>query len=211
MEISWLGHTTFLIKNSTGKRILINPSNINSFITTYEFQPDLITFSNYQYRDNSMNLLKNNCKIINSCDIYKNDYIFLKGYDTYSDNINGLKRGSNTIYIFEIDNIKLCHLGTLGHNLNSNIISKLKNIDFLFIPIGGHLSLNGVDAANLSNSINPKYIIPMLYKTSLQHSYLDGPYEFISKAKKIIKINDSKIETSEFSFSDNNSVIMLTP
>lgn len=211
MEINWLGDTTFLIKNSTGKRILINPINLNSYITNYEFQPDLITLSNSQYIDKTHPGFKNGCKVIDCCTNYKNEYISIKGHKTYSDNIKGLKRGNNTIFVFEIDNFKFCHLGTLGHNLESNIISNLKNLDFLFIPIGGHFSLNGLDAAILSNNINSKYILPMLYKTSLQNSYLDGPYKFISHMKNITKFNNSKIQTSELSFNNNNSVIMLTP
>lgn len=211
MEIKWLGETTFLIKSSTGKRILINPIKLNSYITNYEFQPDLITLSNSQYIYKTNSNLKTDCKIIDCCNNYKNEYISIEGYNTYSDDIKGLKRGENTIFVFEIDNLKFCHLGTLGHNLENSLISKLKNLDFLFVPIGGHFSLNGLDAAILSNNIKPKYIIPMLYKTSLQNSYLDGPYKFISHMKNIAKFNNSKIQTSELSFNNNNSVLMLTP
>lgn len=211
MEIKWLGNSTFLIKNSTGKRILINPINLNSYIKNYDINPDLITLSKPPSEDGLSNYLKNGCEVINFCDKYTNDYISIKGFNTYSDNINGLKRGINNIYIFEIDNIKFCHMGTLGHKLDSNLISELKNLDFLFIPIGGQFSLNGIDAASLSISINPKYIIPMLYKTSLQNSYLDGPFEFISHMKNIIKINCSQIQTSELNFNNNNSVIIFDP
>lgn len=209
MEIKWLGDTTFLIKNSAGKRILINPIKITPYITNYDFEPDLITFSNSNYIDKKINYISNNCKIIDSCNKYTNEYISIEGYPTYSDNSHGLKRGNNNIYFFEIDNVKFCHLGTLGHKLDSSIISKLKDLDFLFIPIGGHFSLNGLDASILSNIINPKYTIPMLYKTSLQSSYLDGPFKFISNMKKIINTNNCKIITSELTFSNLNSVIIL--
>lgn len=211
MEIKWFGNTTFLIKNSTGKRILINPMDLNLALIKYDFQPDLITLSNSLYSDNTNDYLTKGCKIINSCEQYSNNYISIKGYNTYCDNIKGLKRGHNIIYIFEIDNLKFCHLGTLGHKLDSELISKLKDLDFLLIPIGGHFSLDGTDAATLSININSKYILPMLYKTSLQHSYLDGPYKFISHMKNITKVNTSTIQTSELSFNNSNSVLILTP
>ena len=211
MEIKWFGNTTFLIKNSTGKRILINPIDLNSSIIKYDLRPDLITLSNSLNIDNTNDYLTKDCKIINSCAKYSNDYISIEGYTTYSDNIKGLKRGNNIIYIFEIDNLKFCHLGTLGHKLNSELISKLKDLDFLLIPIGGHFSLDGSEAATLSINISPKYILPMLYKTSLEHSYLDGPYKFISRMKNITKVNNSTIQTSELSFTNSNSVIILTP
>lgn len=210
MEIKWFGNTTFLIKNSTGKRILINPINLNSYITKYDFKFDLITLSNSQYGFECDKAVKSGSKVLNTCTEYTTDYVSIKGYDSYSDNIKGLKRGNNIIYTFEIDNIKFCHLGTLGHKLDSEILSQLKDLDFLFVPIGGHFSLDGSDAADLCNTINPKYIIPMFYKTSLDHCCLDGPYKFISHRKNIKKLKDT-IKTSELSFSNNNSVIMLTP
>lgn len=211
MDIKWFGNSTFLIKSSNGKRILIDPIHLNACTTNYDFQPDLIMLSNCIDGDKINNYFKNDCTIIKSCKKYINDFISIEGIPTYSDSINGLKRGDNIIYMFEIDNLKFCHLGTLGHKLNSDIIHKLKNIDFLFIPIGGHFSLDGNVAATLSLSLNAKYIIPMLYKTPLETSYLDGPYKFISHMKNITKVNSSTIQTSKLSFDTNNSVIILTP
>lgn len=209
MEIQWLGDTTFLIKNSTGKRILINPFDLNCSIKEYDFQPDIITISNNKCINTLSTYINKDCNLINSCVEFTNEYISIHGYNSYSDNINGLKRGNNIIYTFEIDKLKLCHLGTLGHKLDPKFLSILKDLDFLLIPIGGHFSLDGSDAASLATNINAKYIIPMLYKPSLQQSYLDGPYKFISHMKNIININDSTIDTTDLSFDTNNSVIIF--
>ena len=48
------------------------------------------------------------------------------------------------IYILKIDNINICHLGDLGHIPPTLVLDKLRNIDILFIPIGGHFTLNGL-------------------------------------------------------------------
>ncbi|MGL5354784.1 MAG: MBL fold metallo-hydrolase [Clostridium sp.] len=209
MEIQWFGNTTFLIKNSTGKRILINPFDLNSSVQKLDFQPDIITISNNACINKFSEYNNKGCQLINTCGLFSNDYLSIQGYKTYCDNVNGLKRGENIIYIFEIDNIKFCHLGTLGHKLDTNLLSKLKDLDFLLIPIGGHFSLDGSDAAILANSINVKYIIPMLYKTSLQQSYLDGPYKFVSQMKNIIKINNNTVKTTELPHTSINSVIIF--
>ena len=211
MEIQWFGNTTFLIKTSLGKRILVNPIDLKSFISKYDFKPDIITLSSTLYGININEHIETGCKLINSCEKYSNDYISITGYSTYCDNINGLKRGGNIIYIFEVDNFKFCHLGTLGHNLDPTLISKLKDLDFLLIPIGGHFSLDGNEAVALSTALNAKYIVPMLYKLSMQYSYLDGPYNFLCHMKNISKLNTSTIQTSNLSFKDSNSVLILTP
>ncbi|MGL5085986.1 MAG: MBL fold metallo-hydrolase [Clostridium sp.] len=209
MEIQWLGDTTFLIKTSTGKRILINPFDLNSSVQNIDFKPDIITLSNNICINKFNEYVNKGCELIYTCDLFCNDYISINGYITYCDNVGGLKRGENIIYIFEIENIKFCHLGTLGHKLDATILSKLTDIDFILIPIGGHFSLDGCDAASLLNTINSKYIIPMLYKSSLQHSYLDGPYKFISHMKNIITTNSNIIETSDFPLIKNNNTVII--
>ena len=42
MEIKWIGNTSFLIKNSTGKRILLDPIQIYPYIEKYDLNPNII-------------------------------------------------------------------------------------------------------------------------------------------------------------------------
>ena len=45
MEIKWMGHTSFLIKSSLGKKILIDPIQIYPYIQKYDLNTEIITFS----------------------------------------------------------------------------------------------------------------------------------------------------------------------
>ncbi|MDZ4957323.1 hypothetical protein GNF51_16410, partial [Clostridium perfringens] len=110
----------------------------------------------------------------------------------------------------DIDNFKICHLGSLGHKLDDNLLSKISKVDFLFIPIGGHFCLDGFDAAKLALSLNPKYIIPMCFKTSSEYFYLDGPHKFLSSIKNILSYKSNTIYSDDLSFKDKCSVILLS-
>lgn len=210
MEIKWIGNTSFLIKNSMGKKILLDPMQIYPYIRKYDLNPDMITFSHTHNNEIINEYIDKNCIIINSSCTFSNKFINLEGYKTFKDNIGGYKRGENIIYLMNIDGFKICHLGSLGHKLDDNLLNKLSNLDFLFIPIGGHFCLDGFSAAKLASSLNPKYIIPMCFKTSSEYFYLDGPHKFLSSIKNILSYNTNTIYSSDLSFNDKCSVILLS-
>ena len=207
MKIIWLGNSSFLIKTSIGKRILIDPFNIlNTFRN--DIDVDIITFSKSSYTNIEKNSL---LKIISSdAMIHQRKFVIyriaLPGYLSFGDDYSGLKRGKNIIYLYEIDNLKICHLGYLGHILNSELINILKNCDILFIPIGGHICLNGTVANKLCDLLNPKYIFPMCYKNN-SNFYFDDPKSFLSYKRNILLLKNGVIDTSELPNESNNLVL----
>lgn len=209
MEIKWIGHTSFLIKSALGKKILIDPMQIYPYIQKYDLNTEIITFSHSHNNEIINYYMNNNCKIINSATKFENKDFYIEGFNSFRDNYNGFKRGNNIIYTLEMDGLKLCHLGSLGHILNEEIINKLSDIDILFIPIGGHFCLDGHSAFKLASSINPKYIIPMSFKTSSEYFYLDGPLKFLSSCKNIIYSESNCIYSSDLDFSNNKTVLLL--
>jgi L-ascorbate metabolism protein UlaG (beta-lactamase superfamily) len=210
MEIKWIGNTTFLLKTKLGQKILLDPKQIYPIIQKYDLNPDIITFSHIHNPNILNNYINNDCKILNSPSFFENEFIKIEGIKTYRDNSMGFKRGENIIYILTIDNLKICHLGSLGHKLEDNIMKKLKDVDFLFIPIGGHFSLDGYEASKLAKSINPKYIVPIFFKNPFGYFYLDGPYKFLSSIKNVLTYNTNNIYTEDLSFQDNCSVLLFS-
>ena len=208
MKIYWLSNSTFLIKTSLGEKILIDPFDIYGNAIDH-ISEDIITHSKmFNINFEAINI-NSHCKIINTPTTFQDKSIFIKGYISYCDNNYGLKRGNNIIYLFEIDGYKMCHLGYLGTELNSKLISILKNSDFLFIPIGGNLALRGNEAFKLCSKLNPKYIIPMCYKHNSNSFYYDNPKEFISLCNNIKIINDSFIDISLLPTDANNLVLFM--
>ena len=153
--------------------------NIDTAVDIITLSKDFHDITEY----NSNNLCN---KLIFNDETYNDNYIKIKGYLSFSDKMNGLKRGKNYIYTYEVDSLKLCHLGYLGEFINDNLISVLKDADILFAPIGGNLCLNGSEAFKLLKLLNPKYIIPMCYKYNDSDFYFSGPLDYISKCQSII-------------------------
>ena len=207
MKIQWFGNSTFLLTTDLGKKILLDPFNI--FSTLNENIPsDISTFS----RPIDFSIAKNIKlfgKIVNTacnCDI---ENIKVKGFESKSDLIQGLKRGPNIIYLFKVDNLKICHLGYLGEFINNELIKILHNADILFIPIGGNLCLNGIDAYSLSEKLNAKYIIPMCYKNNCSNFYFNGPKDFLSSCKNVVSVKNDTVYLSDFYNNTLPSTILM--
>ena len=146
MDITWVKNSTFLIKTAIGKRLIIDPFNKINNYNISEFNPNVITLSSPNIELPHSNQIDPHVKVISSPGIYNTDIGVIKGYNTYCDHYNGAKRGPNTIYTYDIDDLKLCHLGFLGEFLPPDILDKLNDIDILFIPIGGHINKTGKEA-----------------------------------------------------------------
>ena len=211
MIIRWLGKCCFLLQDSLGRRILTDPFDITPIDNLLSLNPKLITISHKHITLLSRSLEDNSASIIESPGEFSLDYATVYGYECFHDKLDGIKRGYNNIYTIIFDNLKICHLGHLGHIPNNVILNELHDIDVLFIPIGGHLTLNGVDAALLTKFIKPKMVIPMYYRTPFSSSYLDSPKVFITSMKYVNNINSFSINTNDYSFdgSIKNQTLIL--
>ena len=207
MKIQWFGNSTFLLTTDLGKKILLDPFNIFSTLTE-NITADISTFS-MPIDFSIVKNIKPFGKIVNTacnCDI---ENIKVEGFESKSDLIQGLKRGPNIIYLFKVDNLKICHLGYLGEFINNELIKILHNADILFIPIGGNLCLNGIDAYSLSEKLNAKYIIPMCYKNNYNNFYFNGPKDFLSSCKNVVSVKTDTVYFSDFYNNTLPSTILM--
>lgn len=90
--------------------------------------------------------------------------VAILGFSSIRDTEGGAKRGVNTIYLVETEDLRICFLGALGDEPEPNVIERLSGIDILFVPAGGDDTLPVGIVDELVRKIEPKVIIPMHYK-----------------------------------------------
>jgi len=193
MEITWLGHSCFLLKDSKGRTLLTDPFDTTLGYEIYKGSPDIVTISHQHFDHNYCKEVKGDYKIINKIGMFNICDIPIKGIPSYHDKHKGAKRGDNIIFIFQIDDYALCHLGDLGHPLTDDDIGAIGNIDILFVPVGGNYTIDGKEASEVTKKINPKIIIPMHYKTSQMSFPLDGVEPFLMYLKNAAKIDSNTL------------------
>jgi len=208
MEITWLGHSCFLLKDSIGRTLLTDPFDPTIGYETYKGSSDIVTISHQHFDHNYTKDLKSGYKIIDKIGMFYIYDIPIKGIPSYHDKNKGSKRGDNIIFTFKIDNYMICHLGDLGHPLSNEDMDAIGSIDILFIPVGGNYTLNGKEASEVTKKLNPKIVIPMHYKTSLASFPLEGVETFLLYMKNASKIDSNTLVIND-EIKDSLSVKIL--
>ncbi len=179
INIEWLGHAGFKVKNNI--IIYIDPFRINT-----EEKADLILITHSHYDHCSLEdikkILKPDTIIIGPPDVQskiaKISYdiqfqiiqpfqkisvkdVIIETLPAYNINKQFHPKTNNWVgYLIEINGVRIYHAG------DSDVtpeLRQLKNIDVLMLPVGGTYTMNAREAAELANAIKPKIAVPMHY------------------------------------------------
>jgi L-ascorbate metabolism protein UlaG (beta-lactamase superfamily) len=164
MEITWLGHSCFRIKSSHGI-IITDPFPPETGYILGKPNARVVTISHQHPNHNYTQGVAGEYTEVSRPGEYEISDMLILGITTYHDNEQGKKSGKNIVYLIDIDDVSVCHLGDLGHVLTSQQVERLENIDVLFLPVGGVTTINATIAAEVMRQLTPKVVIPMHYKT----------------------------------------------
>ncbi len=204
MKITWIGHSCFKIE-SNGYTIITDPYEDGYVPGLKPLRENANrVFCSHQHGDHNA---KDLVEIIEgqAC-----PFTF-ETIETWHDEVKGAKRGSNTILIMDDGKERLAHLGDLGCELEKEQVQKLKGVDVCLIPVGGYYTINGKQAAELVNLIQPKIVIPMHYRDSrgrFGFDVISTENEFIEYMDSVLVLEDSCISTDQMT---KAQVIVLRP
>ncbi len=139
---------------------------------------DIVLLSHLDLSDESLGGLKDDPVIIHTPGEYAAKGVGILGFPSFRDSEGGASRGQNTIYVFDSEEVRLAFLGAVGHELDSNTVGKVGDIDVLFIPVGGGESVPTKKVDEMIRAIEPKIVIPMHYRTAGVTVDADGPEAF---------------------------------
>ncbi len=160
-------------------------------------QADLVLISHDHCDHNNAQALKGDPNLINIPGEYSVKGVNLVGLDSFHDAKEGAERGKNTIFILESEDLRVCHLGDLGGDLNEKQLEEIDGADVLMIPIGGKYTLDAEKAAEIIKKIEPALVIPMHYKMNGSTIDIDDEKKFCDEIgncpkEKVSKINIKK-------------------
>jgi len=202
MEISWLGRSCFRIRG-TQATVITDPYSPDTGYSLGKPKGRIVTVSHQHPGHSYVQGVGGDPKIITGPGEYEIGGVLIIGLATFHDAENGSQRGKNTIYLMEIDEVSLCHLGDLGHMLTAEQMEELGNVDILLAPVGGVSTIDAPVAAELARQLEPKVVIPMHYKTEALSRELE-PVE------KFLKETGGEQVTSQPKLSFNRSNLPLT-
>jgi L-ascorbate metabolism protein UlaG (beta-lactamase superfamily) len=212
LVIRWYGQSFFHVTASDGTRIVFDPHYIEQYPRNV-VGADLVLISHPHADHATLTAITNpeKAKVLAGVkgtarkqewsrvdEKFREVKVYSVG--TFHDKDSGMSRGRNSCMIVEVDGLRICHLGDLGHELSERQIQAIGEIDILMIPVGGIYTLNGTDAKKVVEQIKPKrLILPMHYGTRVFDD-LVGPEEFLEGLKNVqrnLKTNEHVVPLGE--------------
>ena len=139
------------------------------------------------------------------------DGVSVKGVATFHDDAKGGKRGQNSVYVVELEGIRFCHLGDLGHELTLSEQAEIGSVDVLFIPIGGFFTIGPQQARNVMKSLKPKITVPMHYNApgmSIIFKALKKVEDFLSKDDAVKRLDGPSFTINKADLPEEGMIIV---
>jgi L-ascorbate metabolism protein UlaG (beta-lactamase superfamily) len=172
-------------------------------------QANIVTVSHPHPGHSYIDGVNGEYKVIKGPGEYELKDVYVTGIATWHDADKGQKLGRNTIYVLEIEGVTLCHLGDLGHQLSSELLEEVGDIDVLFLPVGGISTIGGATAAEIVRRVTPKVAIPMHYKTPTLKKDLEPVDRFLKEMGIKENVSQPKLSVSRTNLPAATQVIVL--
>jgi L-ascorbate metabolism protein UlaG (beta-lactamase superfamily) len=208
MDINWLGHSCFRLKGSH-TTVITDPYSPEIGYSLGKTSANIVTLSHQHPGHCYAKGVGGEPKIVERPGEYEIGGVLIIGIGTFHDKEKGGSRGKNTVYLLEIDEMTVCHLGDLGHMLTDEQVEEIDDVDILLLPVGGVSTINAATAAAVVRQIEPKIVIPMHYQTPALKFELEPVDKFLKEigAKQVEPL--PKLSVSKSSLPTSTQVILL--
>jgi L-ascorbate metabolism protein UlaG (beta-lactamase superfamily) len=229
LTLRWFGQSFFQLTTTAGTRVVFDPHAIDAFGRPTA-AADLVLLS-HAHNDHTMidavenkerakvvtgfKLVKDAKDVVRKVDWNTVNETFrdvkIRSVATYHDNSQGLERGKNTVFVLEVDGLKIVHLGDLGHVLSDGQAKEIGPVDVLMIPVGGVYTINGELARQVVGQLKPRlFVVPMHYGTK-EYDDLLPPDEFVEGQKHVRREKSNELAFPADLKRDEPEVVLLGP
>jgi len=214
MKIRWLGHSMFLVTTLDGKKIVMDPYEPGGFHGALSYgalkeSADVVLVSHDHADHGYVQGVPGNPMILRGAGKFVAAGLEFQGVDTQHDKSRGAERGRNTVFLFAVDGVKVCHLGDLGHVLTAEQAAAIGVVDVLLIPVGGTFTIGPDEAARVADQLAAKLIIPMHFKTPKVAFPIDSVDSFLAGKANVERLSETEIEVTPEDLTGEPRIVVL--
>ena len=225
MRIRWYGQSAFLLEGPDGgPRVLIDPfgplgesAAARGFRFDYlpiePIEVDLLLITHEHADHNAAEIASGDPVTIRStAGTFDSPVGEVVAVASEHDDAAGTVRGPNAIFRFELDGLRVCHLGDLGQPaLRPEQERAIGEADVLFVAAGGGPTGKAEAVAAIALRLGPKLVLPMHFGTPAV-DFLDPPDAFLDAlALPVSELDGPEVETSELDLAEPRAVVLAPP
>ena len=179
LRLSFLGHASFLIESAGGV------SAVTDYNGTHRapFAPRIVTMNNAHGTHWTNDIEPGVEHVLRGWDpaggLAEHDVTVedmrVRNVVTSVRGREGPRANSNSIFVFEVEDLCVAHLGHLHHPLEDYHLGELGIIDVLLVPVDGMWTMPQATAIEVIDQLRPSVVIPMHYfGRHVLDRFLDG-------------------------------------
>ncbi|ABD54969.1 MBL fold metallo-hydrolase [Jannaschia sp. CCS1] len=175
MEITWFGHAAFKLTDAEGVSVITDPYTPDGvgYPPIRETADAVIISSDDDSAHCRHDLIPGAPPFVNALEIAKNGgkgevaglavaAIEAAEWDHHPEHA---VPGQNGMYRFEMDGLKIAHMGDVGNPLTQAQQDFFADTDVLLALAGGYLTIELPDLMEMIHRVQPRLIIPMHFRT----------------------------------------------
>lgn len=112
-----------------------------------------------------------------------------------------------TIYHIKLSGINLVFLGTISR-LTQNLVEELSQVDILFLPVGGRVSIGPKEATDVMTTLEPAIVVPVHFGTG-EKDGLSSIDQFLAQVGKIPTEMADKLQITKDKLPEEVKIVTL--
>lgn len=214
MKITWLGHSAFLLEESTGTTVVTDP--YGESIVGYRMRQvtaDAVTLSHHHRDHDEVGRVSGAPQVFDTVGAWEVKGVDITSMHSWHDPEQGGRRGPNLIFKYRMDGVDLCHLGDIGEECDAETGDLIGTVNVLMIPVGGNYTIDAAQAKEYVDFLMPDIVIPMHFRTpscAVDIGRLDDFLDLFDD-EQIVRVDGDTLEVDrEYFDGDSTKVIVFS-
>lgn len=120
----------------------------------------------------------------------------------------GTERGPNTIFAFDLDDVRVCHFGDFGQSqLREEQARALQGVQLLILPVGAGPTIGAEQAGAIVERLRPRWVVPMHYRTP-KIGFLEPADAFLQRMPSVHELDRPVFDTEDLPESSGPLVVV---
>lgn len=210
VEITWLGHSCFRLRDRAAT-VVTDPYGKDIGLILPRVRADIVTISHDADDHNYVKGVKGDFRVLAGPGEYEVSSVFVTGLELRGSKKKEVAVGPrNTVFLFEFDDLTVCHLGDLNIvPTQAQVEEALGAVDVLLIPVGGEETLNASQASEVVSLLEPHIVIPMHYHVPEVTMNLDPVGKFLKEMGLDKVAPQESLKVSRSGLPDETQIVLL--
>ncbi|HEY1449346.1 MAG TPA: MBL fold metallo-hydrolase [Solirubrobacteraceae bacterium] len=219
MRVEWFGQSAFHLSGDQGS-VAIDPFGDMSALAgargmQWDYpaiagvEPDLLLVTHEHGDHNGVDAIDGDPHTLRStAGTHPSPLGEVTGVASEHDEAAGTQRGPNTIFVFTLDGVRVCHMGDFGQSgLREEQAAAIGEVDLLFVPVGGGPTLGAEGAAVIVERLQPRWVVPMHYRTE-RIGFLEPADAFLEASSSVERVDGPAFDTGSLPGTDGPLVVV---